>query len=237
MCPSGQDRRSEGRRLDQSRSARDRNGRGRAGAPVPHASPIVPHASPPRHPACSASPRRLAALPRCSASLVCNLRWRIHRVSPLRGSSSMAYSCTPQESQCCNCKCSFALHKRVSAATASAHSASAPQFFDGAGAVRVPRSRFAPVKKTHDLLAVRSDAYTLTDDFTLQLTEVWRSLFPPRRLLCSALSFSSSSSSALSSLLCSPLSLLLSPLFLSSSLRLPQCDAPDSDPRHTSCCC
>jgi UTP--glucose-1-phosphate uridylyltransferase len=36
--------------------------------------------------------------------------------------------------------------------------------FDGAAAVRVPRSRFAPVKTTSDLLVVRSDAYSLTDD-------------------------------------------------------------------------
>ncbi len=36
--------------------------------------------------------------------------------------------------------------------------------FAGATAVRVPRSRFAPVKKTDDLLAVRSDAYILTAD-------------------------------------------------------------------------
>ncbi|MCB0197913.1 MAG: UTP--glucose-1-phosphate uridylyltransferase, partial [Anaerolineae bacterium] len=36
--------------------------------------------------------------------------------------------------------------------------------FEGAGAVRVPRIRFAPVKATSDLLAVRSDAYILTDD-------------------------------------------------------------------------
>src|SRR3954453_6019042 len=36
--------------------------------------------------------------------------------------------------------------------------------FDGAAAVRVPRSRFAPVKTTNDLLVVRSDAYVLTDD-------------------------------------------------------------------------
>ncbi len=36
--------------------------------------------------------------------------------------------------------------------------------FDGAAAVRVPRSRFAPVKTTTDLLVVRSDAYVLTDD-------------------------------------------------------------------------
>ncbi|MCX6390248.1 MAG: UTP--glucose-1-phosphate uridylyltransferase, partial [Solirubrobacterales bacterium] len=34
--------------------------------------------------------------------------------------------------------------------------------FDGADAIRVPRSRFAPVKATNDLLAVRSDAYELT---------------------------------------------------------------------------
>lgn len=42
---------------------------------------------------------------------------------------------------------------------------SAIAIFEGAGAVRVPRSRFAPVKKTSDLLAVRSDAYVLTEDF------------------------------------------------------------------------
>jgi len=34
----------------------------------------------------------------------------------------------------------------------------------GARAVQVPRSRFAPVKTTNDLLVVRSDAYELTDD-------------------------------------------------------------------------
>ena len=39
--------------------------------------------------------------------------------------------------------------------------------FRGAQAIRVPRSRFAPVKTTDDLLAVRSDAYTLTDDFRI----------------------------------------------------------------------
>jgi UTP--glucose-1-phosphate uridylyltransferase len=37
--------------------------------------------------------------------------------------------------------------------------------FPDAQAMRVPRSRFAPVKRTEDLLAVRSDAYTLTQDF------------------------------------------------------------------------
>jgi UTP--glucose-1-phosphate uridylyltransferase len=37
--------------------------------------------------------------------------------------------------------------------------------FDNASALHVPRSRFAPVKTTDDLLAVRSDNYILTDDF------------------------------------------------------------------------
>jgi UTP--glucose-1-phosphate uridylyltransferase len=41
--------------------------------------------------------------------------------------------------------------------------------FDGAQALRVPRRRFAPVKTTDDLLAVRSDAYVLTEDSHLQL--------------------------------------------------------------------
>ncbi len=41
--------------------------------------------------------------------------------------------------------------------------------FEGAGAIEVPRLRFAPVKTTGDLLAVRSDAYELTDDFCLRL--------------------------------------------------------------------
>ena len=34
----------------------------------------------------------------------------------------------------------------------------------GARAIHVPRSRFAPVKTTDDLLVVRSDAYQLTSD-------------------------------------------------------------------------
>ena len=37
--------------------------------------------------------------------------------------------------------------------------------FNASGAVRVPRSRFAPVKNTNDLLAVRSDHYALNDRF------------------------------------------------------------------------
>ncbi len=41
--------------------------------------------------------------------------------------------------------------------------------FDGAAAVHVPRARFAPVKTTSHLLVVRSDAYELADDWTVQL--------------------------------------------------------------------
>ncbi len=39
--------------------------------------------------------------------------------------------------------------------------------FDDADAVHSPRGRFVPVKKTNDLLVVRSDAYRLADDWTL----------------------------------------------------------------------
>ncbi len=39
--------------------------------------------------------------------------------------------------------------------------------FEGALAIRVPRSRFAPVKTTNELLALRSDAYLLTDDYQI----------------------------------------------------------------------
>jgi UTP--glucose-1-phosphate uridylyltransferase len=38
------------------------------------------------------------------------------------------------------------------------------EVFEGARALRVPRTRFAPVKTTDDLLALRSDAYELTED-------------------------------------------------------------------------
>jgi UTP--glucose-1-phosphate uridylyltransferase len=47
--------------------------------------------------------------------------------------------------------------------------------FPRAGAICVPRTRFAPVKSTSDLLAVRSDAYVLTDD--------WRVVVNPARTL------------------------------------------------------
>ncbi|MBM3834845.1 MAG: UTP--glucose-1-phosphate uridylyltransferase [Verrucomicrobia bacterium] len=41
--------------------------------------------------------------------------------------------------------------------------------FDNAGAIKVPRRRFAPVKTTSDLLAIRSDAYQVTSDWRLVL--------------------------------------------------------------------
>ena len=41
--------------------------------------------------------------------------------------------------------------------------------FEGAQAIRVPRSRFVPVKKTSDLLVLRSDAYALTDGARIEL--------------------------------------------------------------------
>ena len=40
--------------------------------------------------------------------------------------------------------------------------------FEGAAALRVPRTRFAPVKTTNQLLVVRSDAYELADDWTVR---------------------------------------------------------------------
>ncbi|MBN1446600.1 MAG: UTP--glucose-1-phosphate uridylyltransferase [Bacteroidetes bacterium] len=39
--------------------------------------------------------------------------------------------------------------------------------FETASALRVPRTRFAPVKTTDDLLGIWSDAYVLTDDFRI----------------------------------------------------------------------
>ncbi len=42
---------------------------------------------------------------------------------------------------------------------------SAISVFEGAEAICVPRTRFSPVKTTNDLLAVRSDAYKLLDDY------------------------------------------------------------------------
>ncbi len=42
--------------------------------------------------------------------------------------------------------------------------------FDGAGALRVPRTRFVPVKTTDDLLVLRSDAYELADGSRVRLS-------------------------------------------------------------------
>src|SRR5919197_4557635 len=41
--------------------------------------------------------------------------------------------------------------------------------FEGARALHVPRRRFAPVKTTNDLLALRSDAYVLRNDYRVEL--------------------------------------------------------------------
>ena len=43
------------------------------------------------------------------------------------------------------------------------------EVFEGARALVVPRTRFAPVKTTDDLLALRSDAYRLTEDARVEL--------------------------------------------------------------------
>jgi UTP--glucose-1-phosphate uridylyltransferase len=50
--------------------------------------------------------------------------------------------------------------------------------FDGAQPVRVPRSRFSPVKTTEDLLALRSDAYVLADDARVELASERRGTPP-----------------------------------------------------------
>jgi UTP--glucose-1-phosphate uridylyltransferase len=41
--------------------------------------------------------------------------------------------------------------------------------FDGARALRVPRSRFVPVKTTNDLLSLRSDAYVIGEGRAVHL--------------------------------------------------------------------
>ena len=46
---------------------------------------------------------------------------------------------------------------------------SAISVFEGASALEVPRTRFAPVKTTEDLLAVRSDNYILDENFNVLL--------------------------------------------------------------------
>ncbi len=44
------------------------------------------------------------------------------------------------------------------------------EVFEGARALQVPRSRFAPVKSNNDLLVVRSDVYTLNPDYTMTVS-------------------------------------------------------------------
>ncbi len=43
--------------------------------------------------------------------------------------------------------------------------------FEGSKAIAVPRSRFAPVKKTNDLITIWSDAYQLDEAFCIRLAE------------------------------------------------------------------
>ncbi len=58
----------------------------------------------------------------------------------------------------------------------------AVSLFANAAALEVPRSRFAPVKTTEDLLAVWSDAYVLTDDRQVRLDPRRRMPAPVIRL-------------------------------------------------------
>ncbi len=44
---------------------------------------------------------------------------------------------------------------------------SAIEIFEGATAIEVPRSRFMPIKTTNELLLMRSDAFTISKDYTL----------------------------------------------------------------------
>jgi UDP-N-acetylglucosamine pyrophosphorylase len=60
--------------------------------------------------------------------------------------------------------------------------------FEGAIALQIPRVRFAPVKKTDDLVALRSDAYEITEDSRIQLAEK-RAGCPPTIKLDDAFKF------------------------------------------------
>merc|ERR1711972_206052 len=54
--------------------------------------------------------------------------------------------------------------------------------FEGATAVVIPRERFAPVKTTNDLLALRSDAYQVTKDFRIVLNPARKGVPPNIKL-------------------------------------------------------
>merc|ERR1711907_162175 len=54
--------------------------------------------------------------------------------------------------------------------------------FEGAIAIQIPRTRFAPVKKCDDLIALRSDAYVLTEDFRIVLAEDRKGVPPTIKL-------------------------------------------------------
>merc|ERR1712048_124173 len=54
--------------------------------------------------------------------------------------------------------------------------------FEGATAILIPRTRFAPVKKCDDLLALRSDAYVLTEDFRIELAPERKGVPPTIKL-------------------------------------------------------
>merc|ERR1719217_1789363 len=54
--------------------------------------------------------------------------------------------------------------------------------FEGAIAIQIPRTRFAPVKKCDDLIALRSDAYVLTEDFRIELAPERKGIPPTVKL-------------------------------------------------------
>lgn len=56
---------------------------------------------------------------------------------------------------------------------------SAISSFAGAAALRVPKTRFAPVKTTDELLGLWSDAFVLTEDFHIQLAPARAAMGPP----------------------------------------------------------